>query len=51
MFAMVSNGAMFKFYKLWTLHDDDDGFVCMLKSDSFNIATKDALVELAKAEQ
>jgi hypothetical protein len=48
MFAMVSNGAMFKLYKLWTMHDENDGFLCMQKSDVFNIAPKEAFVELAK---
>jgi hypothetical protein len=45
MFAMVSNGGCFVLYKMYI---GDDGLLCMLKSDSFRIATNEALAELAK---
>jgi hypothetical protein len=45
MFAMVSNGAMYKLYKLST---GQDGLLCMEASSIFNIATEAALVNLQK---
>jgi hypothetical protein len=47
MFAVVSNGARYKLYKLSSV---GDGLLRMEMSEIFNIATADALVQLAVAD-